>query len=77
MKCEVLETSRTILNILTFELQRSQKEKSEIKKLEKIFEEIVVEKFPNMVKEAVTQVQEVQRVSHTRQTQGGTHRGIY
>ena len=30
---------------------------------EKIFEEIIVEKFPNMGKEIVTQVQEVQRVS--------------
>ena len=29
---------------------------------EKIFEEIIVEKFPNMGKERATQVQEVQRV---------------
>ena len=31
---------------------------------EKIFEEIIVEKFPNMGKEIVTQVQEVQRVPY-------------
>ena len=32
------------------------------KGLEKIFEEIIVKNFPNMGKEIVTQVQEVQRV---------------
>ena len=32
------------------------------KRPEKIFEEIIAENFPNMVKETVTQVQEVQRV---------------
>ena len=31
---------------------------------EKIFEEIIVENFPNMGKEIVTQVQEVQRVPY-------------
>ena len=31
---------------------------------EKIFEEIIVKNFPNMGKEIVTQVQEVQRVSY-------------
>ena len=30
----------------------------------KIFEEIIVKNFPNMVKEIATQVQEVQRVPH-------------
>ena len=40
-------------------------EEEETKKgIEKIFEEIKVEKFPNMEKEIVNQVQEVQRV-HT------------
>ena len=38
-----------------------QKEKRE-KGPEKIFEEIIVENFPNMEKEIATQVQEVQRV---------------
>ena len=38
-------------------------EKEERKKgTEKIFEEIIVEKFPNMKKEIVNQVQEAQRV---------------
>ena len=32
--------------------------------LEKIFEEIIVENFPNMGKEIATQVQEAQRVSY-------------
>ena len=31
---------------------------------EKIFEDIIVEKFPNMGKEIVTQVQEVQRIPY-------------
>ena len=31
---------------------------------EKIFEEIIVENFPNMGKEIVNQVQEVQRVTY-------------
>ena len=31
---------------------------------EKILEEIIVENFPNMEKEIVTQVQETQRVTH-------------
>ena len=37
----------------------------------KIFEEIIVENFPNMGKEIATQVQEVQRVPY-RITQGET-----
>ena len=40
-------------------------EKEEKKKgYEKIFEEIIVENFPNMEKEIVNQVQEAQRVPH-------------
>ena len=39
-----------------------QKEKK--KGYEKIFEEIIVETFPNMEKEIVSQVQEVQRVPY-------------
>ena len=34
------------------------------KRYEKIFQEIIVENFPNMEKEIVTQVQEVQRVPY-------------
>ena len=43
---------------------------------EKIFEEIIVENFPNMEKEIVNQVQEVQRVPY-RITQGETHQDTY
>ena len=39
-------------------------EEEKKKGTEKIFEEIIVEKFPNMGKEIVTQVQEAQRVSN-------------
>ena len=48
-------------------------EEEEKKKVyEKIFEEIIVENFPNMEKEIVNQVQEVQRVPY-RITQEETH----
>ena len=43
---------------------------------EKIFEEIVVENFPNMEKEKVNQVQETQRVPYRKKPkkkQGTTH----
>ena len=43
---------------------------------EKIFEEIIVQKFPNMGKEIATQVQEVQRVPY-RITQGETRQDTY
>ena len=43
------------------ELQGSQKKKRK-RGYEKIFEEIIVENFPNMEKKIVNQVQEVQRV---------------
>ena len=43
---------------------------------EKIFEEIKVENLPNMGKEIVNQVQEVQRVRY-RKFQGETHQDIY
>lgn len=60
------ETSRTTLNATTFELQGSQKKKSKKKKkkYEKIFEDIIVENFPNMKKEKATQAQEAQRVPY-------------
>ena len=51
------ETSGTISNTPTFELQGSQK-KEKKKGYEKIFEEIIVENFPKMVKEIVNQVQD-------------------
>ena len=40
------------------------KEEEKKKGYEKIFEEIIVENFPNMEKEIVNQVQEAQRVPH-------------
>ena len=60
----ISDTSGTTLNAPTFELQGSQKEKRERKGPEKIFEEIIVENFPDMGKEIATQVQEVQQVPY-------------
>ena len=56
------ETSGTMLNTPTFESQESQKKKTKKKDHEKILEEIIVENFPKMGKEIITQVQETQRV---------------
>ena len=42
------------------------------KGLQKIFEEIIAENFPNMGKEIINQVQKAQRLPG-RITQGGTH----
>ena len=44
--------------------QQQQQMKKRERKVEKIFEEITVENFPNMEKEIVNQVQEAQRVSY-------------
>ena len=41
-----------------------EEEEEEKKGTEKIFEEIIVENFPNMGKETVNQVQEAQRVPY-------------
>ena len=49
--------------------EREEREKG----TEKIFEEIIVENFPNKGKERATQVQEAQRVPY-RINQGETHR---
>ena len=43
---------------------------------EKIFEEIIVENFPNMGKEIVIQVQEAQRVPYRINPRKNTHRHI-
>ena len=53
----------------------SQKEKRE-KGPEKIFEEIIAEKFPDMGKEIVNQVQEVQRVTERINSRRNTARHI-
>ena len=56
----ISETSRTILNATTFESFPEEEDKR--KDHEKILEEIIVENFPKMGKEIITQVQETQRV---------------
>ena len=58
----VSKTSGTISKRPTFKSHRPQKKKRE--RYEKNFEEIIVENFPNMEKEIVNQVQEVQRVPY-------------
>ena len=58
----ISETSRTMLNAPTFESQESQKKKTKRKTMRKILGEIIVENFPKMGKEIITQVQENQRV---------------
>ena len=51
-------------------------EEEKKKGYEKIFEEIIVENFPNMEKEIANQVQEAQRVPY-RINQGETHQDTY
>ena len=72
----VSETSGTTLNAPTFELWGYQKEKRKKKGIEKIFEEIIAENFPNMGKEIVNQVQEAQRVPYRIKTRRNMPRHI-
>ena len=51
-------------------------EKEKNKGYEKIFQEIIVEKFPNMEKEIVNQVQEAQRVPYRINLRRNTPRHI-
>ena len=51
-------------------------EEEKKKGTEKIFEEIIVENFPNMGKEIVTQVQEAQRIPHWINPRRNTPRHI-
>ena len=60
----VSETSGTISNAPTFDLYSPKSRREKKRGYEKIFEEIIVENFPNMEKEIVNQVQQVQRVPH-------------
>ena len=53
-----------------------QKEEEEKKGTEKIFEEIIVENFPNMGKETVNQVEEAQRVPYRINQRRNTPRHI-
>ena len=57
----ISETSKTIVNAPTFEIIGVSEENKK-KDHEKMFEEIIVENFPKMGKEIITQVQETQRV---------------
>ena len=51
-------------------------EEEKKKGYEKIFEELIAENFPNMEKEIVNQVQEVQRVPHRINPRRNTPRNI-
>ena len=53
---------------------RGPKEEEKKKGSEKIFEEIIVENFPNMGKEVATQVQEVLRVPYRTNPKRNTQR---
>ena len=59
-------------NIRIIGIPEEEKEKG----YEKMFEEIVVENFPNMKKEIVNQVQEAQRVPYRRNPRRNTPRHI-
>ena len=52
------------------------KEEEKKKRAEKILEEMIVENFPNMGKEIVNQVQEVQRVPYRKNPRRNTPRHI-
>ena len=72
----ISETSGTALNTPTFELYGVPGEEEKKKGSDKIFEEIIVENFPNMGKEIVTQVQEAQRLPYRRNPRRNTPRYI-
>ena len=55
---------------------RGPEEQEKMKGYEKIFEEIIVENFPNMEKEIVNQVQEAQRVPYRINPRRNTNRNI-
>ena len=56
---------------------RGPRRRREKKGSEKIFEEIIVENFPNIEKEIVSQVQEAQRVPYRINPRGNTSRHIF
>ena len=57
----ISETSKTIVNAPTFEIIGVSEENKK-KDHEKMFEEIIVENFPKMGKEIITQVQETRSI---------------
>ena len=69
------ETSGTMLNTSTFE-SGVPGEEDKMKDHEKILEEIIVENFPKMGKEIITQVQETQRVQNRINPRQNTPRHI-
>ena len=71
----ISETSGTMLNAPTFESGVPEEEDKK-KDHEKILEEIIVENFPKMEKEIVTQVQETQRVPNRINPRQNTPRHI-
>ena len=70
------ETSGTMLNTPTFKSEESQKKKTKKKGHEKILEEIIVENFPKIEKEIITQVQETQRVPNRINPRQNTSRHL-
>ena len=72
----VSKTSGTTLNAPTFKLKWSQKKKRKKRGTEKIFEETIVENVPNMGKEIVNQIQEVQRAPYGINPRRNTPRQI-
>ena len=72
----VSETLGTTLNTSNIQIIRVPEEEWKKKGSEKIFEEIIVENFPNMGKKIVNQVQEAQRVPYRINPRRNTPRHI-
>ena len=72
----VSETSGTTLNAPTLEIIGVPEEEEKKKGTEKIFEELIVENFPNIGKEIVNQLQKVQRVPYRINPRRNTPRHI-
>jgi len=64
VSCRLWGRTESDTTEVTQQQQQQQQMKKRERKVEKIFEEITVENFPNMEKEIVNQVQEAQRVSY-------------
>ena len=72
----ISETCETILNASTFKFIGVPEEEEKKKKCLRMFEEIIVKNFPNMGKEIVSQVQEVQRAPYRINPRRNTPRHI-
>ena len=64
------------IKCIKFRIRGVPEEEEKKKGYEKIFEEIIAENFPNMEKEIVNQVQEVQRVTYRINPRRNTPRHI-